>query len=508
MTLSTSTRQSGVLLHPTCIPSPYGVGDLGAEARRFLDWLAAAQQQLWQVLPLNPTTHGNSPYTSPSAFAGNPLLLSLDQLRADGLLSEGDLRDVPRTPGSQVDFGAVTEHRQVVLGRAHQAFRAGAGSALRDAYERFCQEERGWLDGYALFTALKQQHAGKSWTQWDADIAAHDAAAVARWERELAVEVDRERFLQFLFARQWAALRQYAHQKGIRIIGDMPIFVAFDSADVWAHRHLFKLDHKGERKVVAGVPPDYFSEDGQLWGNPLYNWEAMAADGYAWWAARVRAVARTVDVIRIDHFRGFAAAWEVPAGEKTAKNGRWVKGPGRAVFDAVNRALGPVPFIAEDLGIITEDVEELRDGLNLPGMKILQFAFGEDPDNLYLPHNHVERCVVYTGTHDNDTTQGWFRSLDAKTRTHVQEYLARDGHDIAWDLIRAAWSSVASVAIAPLVDVLNLGGEARFNTPGVAAGNWAWRYRAEDLADHVAARLAHVTRLYGRAHQPPKPKKV
>jgi len=476
------------------------MGDLGANAGHFVDWLHSARQQIWQILPLNPTSHGNSPYASPSAFAGNPLLISLDGLHSDGLLTARQLEASPDFPAGTVDFGAVTDHRKVLFDAAFEAFRSKAGNKLRGAFDDYRQKNASWLDDYALFSAAHRHHAWKTWTEWEPALARHDEKAVKEWNKKLALEVEQHAFLQFMFARQWSALRRHANEKGISILGDVPIFVSYDSSDVWAHPELFKLDAKLQRAVVAGVPPDYFSEDGQLWGNPLYNWSALHKTGYAWWIERIRAVAAQVDIIRIDHFRGFAAAWEVPATEKTARKGTWVGGPGRTVFDAVNKALGDVPFVAEDLGIITPDVEALRDGLGFPGMKILQFAFGDEKgENLYLPHNHTARCVAYTGTHDNDTTKGWFSSLDARTRMHVQSYLARDGTDIAWDLIRAAWTSVAQMAIAPLQDVLSLGSEARFNTPGKAAGNWGWRFREEQITPHVTARLVGTTVLSARS---------
>jgi 4-alpha-glucanotransferase len=493
------SRQSGILLHPTSLPGPYGVGDLGPSALRFLDWLKGARQQLWQVLPLNPTSHGNSPYASPSAFAGNTLLISLDGLRQDGLLSAADLQSVIRFPHHHVDFGKVTEHRKAIFARAFETFSGAAGKPLQAEMDAFQAQAHAWLPDHALFTALHCHFGYTSWTEWDANIAKRKASALTRWRDKLASQVAQEEFAQFMFARQWGRLRAEADGRGIRVVGDAPIFVAFDSADVWAHPHLFKLDHHGRRGVVAGVPPDYFSKDGQLWGNPLYDWNAMKRDDYAWWVERIRALAMQVDIIRIDHFRGFSAAWEVPATAKTAKTGAWVEGPGRKVFDAVTKALGPVDFIAEDLGVITPDVEKMRDDLGFTGMKILQFAFGdEEGTNAYLPHNHCQACVVYTGTHDNDTTRGWFRSLDTRTRSHVQHYLARDGGDVAWDFIRSAWSSVACTAIAPMQDVLDLGTEARMNVPGRPDENWAWRMPQDALTAARAARLGGMTTLYGR----------
>jgi 4-alpha-glucanotransferase len=492
-------RQSGVLVHPTALPGPFGIGDVGRMAHRFVDWLAMAGQQLWQVLPLNPVAGGNSPYTSPSAFAGNPLLISLEGLLADGLLDVKDINQLPGFARSHVDFDAVRKHRAGVFARAHAAFKAGRGTPLHKAYDAWTASESFWLNDHALFQALQVATGKHAWTAWDGPLSQHDKGAVERATEQLADPVAREKFLQFILHKQWNDLRRYANSKGVRVVGDAPIFVAFDSADVWSNRHLFKLDKHGNRAVVAGVPPDYFSKDGQLWGNPLYNWTTMAKEDFGWWVARIRTLLQSVDIIRIDHFRGFAAAWEVPSESKTARKGSWVTGPGRKVFEAVEKALGQVPLIAEDLGIITPDVEALRDGLALPGMKILQFAFGDaDGINAYLPHNFGAPSVVYTGTHDNDTTQGWFRALDDKTRAHVQHYLARDGKDIAWDLIRLAWGSTAPVAIAPVQDILNLGTEARFNTPGVADGNWGWRIPDNALNEDVARRLAFTTQLFSR----------
>ncbi|MEW5855522.1 MAG: 4-alpha-glucanotransferase [Myxococcota bacterium] len=504
MTKLTESRQSGVLLHPTALPGPHGIGDLGPQAYAFVDWLKSARQQVWQVLPLNPTAHGNSPYASPSAFAGNTLMISLDGLYQDGLLDKDDVQHGRAFPENRVDFAAVGEHRKAVYARAYEKFRAG--KALKAELEAFRHRSASWLEDYALFAALHRHFHDVVWPEWEPDLVARKKAALETWRSKLSAEVEQEAFLQFIFARQWSALHKHATANGVRLVGDVPIFVAYDSADAWAHTPLFKLDAKGRPQVVAGVPPDYFSEDGQLWGNPLYNWEEMKRTGYAWWIERIKSVAATVDIIRIDHFRGFEAAWEIPAGEKTAKRGKWVPGPGGAVFDAIKGALGEVPFIAEDLGIITPPVEALRDGLGMPGMKILQFAFGGDEPgaNPYLPHNHTRASVVYTGTHDNDTTRGWWQGLDARTRSHVQMYLARDGADISWDLIRSAWSSVACTAVAPLQDVLDLGTEARFNTPGKPEGNWAWRLGAHALTSQLAERLGGLTVLYGR-HAGAKP---
>jgi 4-alpha-glucanotransferase len=495
-----ATRQSGVLLHPTSLPGAWGIGDLGPAALQFLDFLAEARQSLWQVLPLGPTGYGDSPYQCFSAFAGNPLLLSPDRLREQGLLHAADLADAAMAglQDEAVDYGAVYHWKTQLLQRCTAHFRADPQHPLRPAFAEFCRVQAGWLDDYALFMALKTEHGGAAWRSWAPALRRREPQALAAARTRLQAAVEHEQLLQFLFAEQWTAVKAHAAAQNIRIIGDAPIFVAYDSADVWAHPELFYLNPDGSPSVVAGVPPDYFSATGQLWGNPLYDWSAMAADGYAWWVARIRRNLEQFDLLRLDHFRGFEAYWEVPGDAATAIDGRWVPGPGAALFSALERALGPLPIIAEDLGLITPEVDALRREFNLPGMKVLQFAFGAEADNVYLPQNYEPNTVVYSGTHDNDTTLGWFLSLDAKTRTHVQTYLGRDGSDIAWDLLRLAWQSVAETAIVPLQDVLRLDGSARMNTPGQAAGNWSWRFRADQLSSGLAAGLALLTEVYGR----------
>lgn len=494
----TETRTSGILLHPTSLPSQWGIGDLGAAAYAFVDFLQAAGQQRWQVMPLGPTGYGDSPYQSFSSFAGNPLLISPELLAADGLLAEEDLADAPAFPAHAVDYGAVIPYKQTLLRRSFARFMAGASAEQRQALDDFRAAHAVWLDDYALFMALKQRHGGAGWAAWDADLARHHPDAVQRAAHELSDDVTFHAYAQFQFFRQWERLRQYANERGVKIIGDIPIFVAYDSADVWGNRELFHIGEDNLPTVVAGVPPDYFSATGQLWGNPLYRWEAHAQQGYRWWIERLRAVFALVDIVRLDHFRGFAAYWEVPAGEETAINGRWVPGPGKALFEAARAALGDLPIIAEDLGVITPDVEELRDECGFPGMKVLQFAFGGTSENPYLPHNYERRSVVYTGTHDNDTTAGWWSTLDERTRSHVQLYLGRSGEDISWDFIRVALASVSDTAIVPLQDVLGLGSEARMNLPGRAQGNWSWRYTPDALNPALAERLRLLTELYGR----------
>lgn len=491
-------RSSGVLLHPTSLPGPYGIGDLGDPAYCFVDFLHAAGQTLWQVLPLGPTGFGDSPYQAFSAFAGNPLLVSLDRLRVDGLLSAQDLAGAPALPEHVVDFGATRDLHWRLLRQAHGAFERSAPASLKQQLQAFGAAQRAWLDDYATFMALKEAHQGKPWTQWPAGLARRDSAALATAQKELVAEIALHRFVQFVFFHQWRALKAYANQRSVRVFGDIPIFVAHDSADVWSHPELFFLDAAGAPTVVAGVPPDYFSATGQLWGNPLYRWDVMAKDGYAWWTARFRTALEQVDVVRLDHFRGFEAYWEIPASETTAVNGRWVKGPGAPFFTTVRRTLGDAPIVAEDLGLITPEVKALRQQLEMPGMAVLHFAFGGRPDNEYLPHNVIPDCVLYTGTHDNDTTCGWYDNLQETVRHHARCYLGCDGQDIAWDLVRAAMRSVADTVIIPAQDLLTLGSSARMNKPARQGGNWAWRLREGALDDGVTARLAELTKLFGR----------
>ncbi|MBI3361175.1 MAG: 4-alpha-glucanotransferase [Chloroflexi bacterium] len=498
-------RASGILLHPTSLPGRYGLGDLGPEAYRWIEFLAVCGQRLWQILPLGPTGYSDSPYQSFSAFAGNPLLISPDRLIEDGLLCADDLEGPPDFPAERVDFGPVIEYKKRLLDKAFERF-AGAGPELRAEFEAFAAREAGWLDDFAMFMALKGAHGGAVWNTWDAALATREPAAMAEAARQYAPAVASQKFRQFLFFRQWMRLKTYANAKGIVIVGDVPIFVAYDSADVWARPPLFRLDASGQPTHVAGVPPDYFSPTGQLWGNPLYQWDGLKKRGYDWWIDRLRATLATVDIVRLDHFRGFEAYWEVPAGMPTAEVGRWVKGPGAHFFEAIRAALGDaptslsagLPIIAEDLGVITPEVVALRDRFNLPGMKVLQFAFAGDPADPFLPHNFPRNCVAYSGTHDNDTSRGWYQTLSQKERDFYRRYSGRDGSDVSWDLIRLAWASVANMAVAPLQDVLSLGPEARMNLPGRASGNWSWRYLSDQLADGVRVRLTALTRLYGR----------
>ncbi|HMN77465.1 MAG TPA: 4-alpha-glucanotransferase [Burkholderiaceae bacterium] len=492
-------RAAGILLHPTCLPGARGAGDFGAAAYRFVDWLASAGQSRWQVLPLGPTGLGNSPYMSPSAFAGNLLLIDLEELAQRGWLDAGELQPDPAFDAQRVDFERVIPWRTSRLVRAARRFAADAKGADRDTFDAFCRRHAAWLDDYALFMAIADSRPGCSWCDWSADLARRDAAALREARAELAGRIAFHAFCQWRFFEQWQRLKAYANDRGIRIVGDLPIFVAHQSAEVWARPDLFEVDERGEPSVVAGVPPDYFSATGQRWGNPLYRWAAHAAEGYAWWIARIRHAFELADIVRIDHFRGFAQYWEIAATEPTAVNGRWRPGPGAALFDAIAQALGPLPIIAEDLGLITPDVVALRKRFGLPGMLVLQFAFDGTSDNPYLPHNHRADAVVYTGTHDNDTTAGWWQQAAAGSRAQACAYLDTDGAQMPWTLIRAALASVAATAIVPLQDVLGLGAEARMNLPGQPDGNWTWRCEEAQLKAGQAKQLAELVRLYGRA---------
>jgi len=496
-----AARASGLLLHPTCLPGGHGVGDLGPEAYHFVDFLVAAGQGLWQVMPLGPPGFGASPYAVRSAFAGNPLLISLDRLVEEGLLAPDELADAPTGDPARLDFPRVEAFKRERLRRAFTRLAGHPEATAR--MTAFRAVHAGWLEDYALFMALRDAHGGAVWTAWEPALVRRGPEALARARRELAGEIAFHTFVQWLFFEQWGALRRYANARGVRIIGDLPIFVAHDSADVWAHQEIFDLDERGEPATVAGVPPDAFSATGQRWGNPVYRWPVLQARGFDWWVARFRAVLEAVDIVRIDHFRGFQAAWHIPAREETAERGTWVETPGRELFAAVRAALGPFPVIAEDLGLVTPEVHALRRELGFPGMKVLQFAFGGGADNPYLPHNHEQDSAVYTGTHDNDTTAGWYATLDERTRDHVRRYLAVDGHDIAWDFIRAALASVARIAVIPVQDVLALGSEARMNYPGRPHGNWSWRLRPGQLTPAHAARLRALSELYGRLAPPP-----
>lgn len=490
-------RSAGVLLHPTSFPGQFGIGDLGPAAFAWVDMLVRAKQQWWQILPLGPTGYGDSPYQCFSAFAGNPYLISPQLLLDDGLIEFRDLAGVSFPP-SRVDYGPVIQFKLRILAQAWRRFREGAATKLHDAFDEFVRAQSDWLDDYALFMAIKDTHQGRSWLEWANPARLRDASFLKKARTDLSDAIGVHQFGQFLFFRQWQRVKAYANERGIKIIGDIPIFVSGDSADVWASPELFALDKDRRPSFVAGVPPDYFSATGQLWGNPHYNWPAMEKSKFAWWIARFRATFRLVDVVRLDHFRGFEAYWEIPAAAPNAIKGRWVKAPGVALMETLQKTFGELPIIAEDLGVITPEVDALRRRFGLPGMRILQFAFGDRAENRFLPHNYDQNTLVYTGTHDNDTSQGWYRSANDGEKDHFRRYLARDGSDAAWDLIRAAWSSVANLAIAPLQDVLNLGTEARMNFPGKPQGNWAWRFQAEQLSPWILDRLADLTQLYGR----------
>ncbi len=507
--LTLRTRASGVLLHPTSLPGPHGIGDLGRGALRFAEFLAEAGQRWWQMLPVGPTTRGHAPYTSPSSFAGNPLLLSIERLAADGLLSRRDLAPPPGLPAGRVRYDAVIRFKEPLLRKAAAAF----SKRGRPGLDAFVRANASWLPDYALYEAIKASQGGAEWTDWEPALRRRDPAALERARKGLDGEVHYRLFLQLQFARQWEELKSFCARRGIGLIGDVPIFACHDSADVWTRPELFHLDVRGRPTDVAGVPPDYFSRDGQLWGNPLHRWEAHRRRGYDWWIARLRAVFRRFDAVRLDHFIGFHRVWAVPAGEKTARRGRWWPVPGAPFFEAVLRALGPIELIAEDLGIVTPEVKALRDRFGFPGMSVLQFAFGTDPEfSPYRVHNHPRRCVVYTGTHDNDTTVGWFRDRGGPGSTRTREeirreraealrYLGGDGGEIHWDMIRMALLSPADTAILPAQDLLGLGSEARMNTPGTTKGNWMWRLGDGSPGPRIAARLRMLTETYGRVRK-------
>jgi 4-alpha-glucanotransferase len=492
-------RASGLLLHVTSLPSPYGVGDLGASAFSWIDHLHQAGQQWWQALPVGPTGYGNSPYQSLCSFAGNALIISPECLISDGLLQASDC-ETGFSPDS-VDYDRVIPFKNHLIEKAWTNFRAGERSDLRVSFEEFCAESAGWLEDYALFRALKFKYRGSSYLEWPAELVRRRPDALADARRELASQVDQVRFAQFLLVRQADRLKEYAHSKGVALIGDLPFFVSPDSSDVWANPEWFLLDEHRRPRFVAGVPPDYFSAQGQLWGNPVYNWDALRSTGYRWCIDRLRALLAHVDLIRLDHFRGFTAAWHVPAGAPTAQSGQWIAGPGATFFQCVQSELGRLPFIAEDLGTITPDVQMLRDQFEVPGTRILQFAFDGHADNPYLPHNYVPNTVVYTGTHDNATTRQWYEELPELQRRNLWSYLKRqpgDSRDAAPALISLAWSSAAALAITPLQDLLNLGGTTRMNVPGRADGNWRWRYTEDELSPQSLSWLYELTKTSSR----------
>lgn len=506
-------RLSGLLLSVPSLPSPFGIGDLGPGTYAFVDFLAASEQRVWQVLPLVPVGHGNSPYAGLSTFAGNPLLVSPESLRRAGLLADDDLAAPPSFPPAAVDYAAAEAYKTTLLRRAFARFEARPALLDEPAFFFFCQNQADWLDDYALFMALKEAHDGAAWTAWPRPLVRREPGALEHARRTLAREVRYHQFVQFVFAEQWRALKAYANRHGIRIFGDLPIYVAHDSADVWGHQDLFFLDDDGQPTVVAGVPPDYFSETGQRWGNPLYRWDRMQQQGFPWWTRRLEAALRQVDILRLDHFRGFGAYWEIPADEETAVRGRWVPAPGAALFETARQRLGKLPVVAENLGIITPDVVALMEHFDFPGMAVLQFAFDSDTRSGFLPHHYTRNLVAYTGTHDNDTMMGWWKKPPpsqppdeaVRARRFAHAYLHLEGvpeAELPWAFVRAIMASVAQLALFPVQDVLGLGSEARLNTPGSDRGNWAWRLPEGALDVALARRLRHLTCLYGRGAAP------
>lgn len=504
-------RSSGILLHPTSLPGPDGIGDLGRGAYEFLEFLVQSGQRLWQVLPLGPTGYGDSPYQSFSAFAGNPMLISLDLLVEKGLLDKkAVVKSRLQSDPTRIDYGPVIQFKITLLEQAWANFKSNGDD--RSDFHTFCDTNNyDWLDDYALFMALKTHHGGGSWVNWPAELVRRQSEAIAAAHDKLGDSVGYQKFVQWLFFEQWGAVKAAANEKGISIIGDIPIFVAHDSADAWGNPDLFYLEEDGNPTVVAGVPPDYFSATGQRWGNPLYRWDVMKKRGYQWWIKRFKGMLSMVDIVRIDHFRGFEAYWEIPASEPTAVNGEWISGPKRDLFEAIRNALGGnLPVIAEDLGVITEGVTALRTQFDLPGMQVLQFAFGSGTSNQFLPHHYEHNTVVYTGTHDNETTAGWFNRSDTTGTTDDPEVVkaereyARlyakivDDSEAHWDFIQLALQSVANTAIVPMQDLLGLGNEARMNYPSSDSGNWQWRVRSDQLSDEIAARMRNLTHAYGR----------
>lgn len=503
-------RRAGILLHPTSLPAPHGIGDLGPHAHRFADFLVECRQGAWQILPLGPPGPGNSPYQPFSAFAGNPLLVSLELLAEEKVLTASELRGGSRLPARRVDYEAVKKFKEPRLALAYERFSRNRPKGRYAAYRRFCRRNAWWLDDFALFATLSSLHGGRPWTEWEKPLRLRDRAALDRWRRELASEIAREKFIQFEFFTEWRRLRARLNENDVKIIGDLPIFVAHNSADVWAHQELFDLDSRGRPRFVAGVPPDYFSATGQLWGNPLYRWEAMRRSGYRWWLDRLRWSLELFDLLRLDHFRGFENYWQVKAGSTTAVHGRWVPGPGAPFFARVREHLGRLPFIAEDLGILTEEVHALREKFALAGMRVLQFAFsGEAQENQYMPHNYTENCVAYTATHDNTTTIGWFTDLPSsfstlsrreleRQRALARTYTGCDRCAPNWAFMRAVMTSVAGLVIVPLQDVIGLGSGARMNIPGSTGGNWEWRFCWGDLSRDIRRRLRQITEIAER----------
>ncbi|MBW2146848.1 MAG: 4-alpha-glucanotransferase [Deltaproteobacteria bacterium] len=495
-------RGSGILLHITSLPSPHGIGDFGPWAYKFADFLAETGQSFWQILPLNPTdpVYSNSPYLSTSAFAINPLLISPEFMVRDGLLDKGDVETPCNWPKGRVDYDAVIAYKSTLFHLAYKRFKRAIS---RYEYEKFCSEHSNWIEDFALFVALKAHFNGQIWSEWPHEIRDRQPDAVRSLKKELHKRIEMEKFLQYVAFRQWIALKKYCNQRGIHLIGDIPIYVEYQSAECWTNPEVFKLDEGKRPYVVAGVPPDYFSETGQLWGNPVYQWDALKKSGYDWWVQRIKHNVTLFDFVRVDHFRGFVAYWEVPATEQTAVNGRWVEAPAADFFTHLTKKFPCLPIIAEDLGLITPDVREIIQRFEFPGMKLLLFAFGEDmPANPYIPHNLEKNCVVYTGTHDNNTVRGWVESeATPEEKERLFQYLGRDipAGELHWDMIRLAMMSVANVAIIPMQDILGLGEDARMNLPATTDGNWRWQLVPGQLTPSLADRLLKITEIYGRA---------
>ncbi len=495
-------RGSGILLHISSLPSPYGIGDMGPTAYRFVDFLAKAKQNFWQILPLNPTctVYGSSPYSSFSAFAGNPYLISPELMVEEGILDRADTEVLPAFPGEKVDYGSVTEYKDMILSAAFRKMRRQMN--FDSEFERFCSENSYWLDDYSLFISIKQHHNGDEWSRWPEELRDRVQSSLDEWAVKLREQVLKEKFLQYIFFRQWHALKLYCESRNIQIIGDIPIYVNYDSSDVWANPRIFRLDNDKRPLAVAGVPPDYFSATGQLWGHPVYNWDVLKDTGYSWWIKRIEHNLNLFHMFRLDHFRGFVAYWQVSAGEKTATKGRWVEAPAMDFFNTLFRHFTHLPLIAEDLGVITPDVKEVTNLFGFPGMRVLLFAFGEDlPDHPYAPHNYIKNCVVYTGTHDNNTIRGWFkRETTPEVRKRLFTYIGREvsERDIHWEMIRLAMGSVADMVIIPMQDILGLGENKRMNLPSTKSGNWQWRLMPEQVTPLLTTRLSEMTSIYGR----------
>lgn len=493
-------RSAGILLHPTSLPGDFGIGELGSEALNFIDFLKNSGQTLWQIFPLGPTGYGDSPYQSFSTFAGNPYLISFEKLYQEGLLSKSDLELMPRSNPNQIDFGSIFQNKLKVLHLAYENMKK-SGKSLIDECGKFCDDNSDWLEDYALFMAVKNYHKGVHWKEWENEIAFRENDAVTKWKKMLFDDVGFQKFMQFKFFSQWKIVKDYASEKGIQIIGDLPIFVSYDSSDVWANKQLFTVDEKGKLETMAGVPPDYFSPTGQLWGNPLYRWDEMKKDNFIWWQKRLEKMYELVDIVRIDHFRGLEAYWEIPGDAENAIKGKWIKAPGKELFTVFQETFGDIKILAEDLGVITPEVEELRDTFNLPGMKILQFGFGKDGDKNFLPHNHIENCCVYSGSHDNDTTRGFFeneRQSNSGIYESAQKYLNYYGDDLCYATIIAAYQSVANIVVIPMQDILNLGTDARMNFPSKLGGNWMWRFTWSQIDHDLSRRYLELAKLYQR----------